>query len=128
MKKALLTRSAGGHVASQLAAAYLGPLQFDVLSAVANSSKPLNAVNIWEEVKANRDSSITSGGIYTVLGRLRGRGLLDEQRETKSSGRGRPKVFYTITKEGRSSLEKERERLKKQLESIGSLTQAVAPS
>ena len=79
----------------------LGELEQLILFAVLNLGSDAFGVSIREEIERKTGRVISSGAIYTALGRMENRGFVKSRQGKPVGGRpGRPRKFYTMTKDG----------------------------
>jgi PadR family transcriptional regulator PadR len=84
---------------------YLGEFEQVVLFAVLRLEGDASGVGIHDEIKARTGRGVSPGAIYTTLGRLEERGLVDSVVLAASTGRvGRPRKQYTLLPAGAKAL------------------------
>lgn len=85
--------------------AYLGEFEQLVLFSVVQLDGDAYGVAIRENIEARTGRLVSSGAIYTTLGRLEDRGLVTAVKRDGSAGRqGRPRRYYTIEAAGARAL------------------------
>ena len=83
----------------------LGEFEQIVLFSVLQLGKLRRGVAIREEIELRTGRQVSSGAIYTTLGRLEERGLVTSQATEATSGRaGRPRKQYVVGPAGARSL------------------------
>ena len=85
--------------------AYLGEFEQLVLFSVIQLDGDAYGVAIRENIEARTGRVVSSGAIYTTLGRLEDRGFVTSGTMQGSGGRqGRPRRYYTIEATGARAL------------------------
>ena len=84
---------------------HLGEFEQLILFSVLNLDDDACGVSIRDEILARAGRTVSSGAVYTTLGRLEERGLVVSiERDGSSGRRGRPRKYYTLTPKGARSL------------------------
>lgn len=84
---------------------YLGEFEQLILFSVVELEGDAYGVAIRENIEARTGRAVSSGAIYTTLGRLEDRGLVRSQTLADREGRaGRPRRYYSIEPAGARSL------------------------
>lgn len=85
--------------------AYLGEFEQLILFAVLQLNDEAYGVAIRETIEAQTGRTVSSGAIYTALGRLEDRGLVRSRPGAPTPGRaGRPRKYYRLRPEGAQAL------------------------
>ena len=88
------------------AVAYLGEFEQLILFAVLQLADDAYGVSIREAIETQTGRTVSSGAIYTALGRLEDRGLVRSRAGRPTPGRaGRPRKYYSLRPEGARALE-----------------------
>lgn len=83
----------------------LGEFEQLVLFAVLRLNDDASGVSIRDEIEARTGRDVSPGSIYTTLGRLEERGLVQSVVVTPASARiGRPRKHYTLRPAGAKAL------------------------
>jgi len=83
----------------------MGDLEQLILFAVLQLGDDACGVTIREELEQRAGRVVSSGAIYTTLGRLEQRGLVSSRVEEPEPGRtGRPRRFYVLEPVGARAL------------------------
>lgn len=84
---------------------YLGEFEQLILFSVVQLEGEAFGVAIRENIEARTGRAVSSGAIYTTLGRLQDRGMVrSETRGLQSGKAGRPRRYYTIEPTGARAL------------------------
>ncbi len=84
---------------------YLGEFEQLILFSVVQLGDDAYGVAIRETIEERTGKLVSSGAIYTALGRLADRGLVTSKLEEPSPGRtGRPRKYYTLEPAGAREL------------------------
>lgn len=84
---------------------YLGEFEQLILFSVVELEGDAYGVAIRENIETRTGRAVSSGAIYTTLGRLEDRGLVrSETRESEAGRVGRPRRYYAIEPAGAQSL------------------------
>ncbi len=84
---------------------YLGEFEQLILFSVLQLGDEAYGVAIRETIEERTGRSVSSGAIYTALGRLEVRGLVTSHTESPQEGRtGRPRKYYALRREGARAL------------------------
>lgn len=84
---------------------YLGEFEQLILFSVLHLGDEAYGVAIRETIEERTGRVVSSGAIYTALGRLEDRGMVTSTVEEDTDGRpGRPRKFYTLHPAGASAL------------------------
>jgi DNA-binding PadR family transcriptional regulator len=84
---------------------YLGEFEQLILFSVVQLEGDAYGVAIRENIEARTGRTISSGAIYTTLGRLEDRGLVRSETRGGPAGKaGRPRRYYVIEPVGARSL------------------------
>ena len=81
----------------------LGNFEQLVLFAVLRLGDDAYGDTIRETLEANTGRAVSSGAIYTALGRMEDRGLVTSK-VGEAEGRGRPRKYYALEKAGARAL------------------------
>lgn len=85
--------------------AYLGEFEQLILFALLRLGEEAYGVTVRKEIEQRTGRSVSSGAIYTALGRLEGRGYVSSRvGESTSSRGGRRRKYYVVEKEGARAL------------------------
>ena len=82
---------------------YLGEFEQLILFSVLLLEEDAYGVAIRETIEARTGRAVSSGAIYTALGRLEERGLVSSQ-VAEAEGPGRPRKYYALEKAGARAL------------------------
>jgi PadR family transcriptional regulator, regulatory protein PadR len=82
---------------------YLGEFEQLILFSVLLLEEDAYGVAIRETIEARTGRVVSSGAIYTALGRLEERGLV-RSRVGEAEGPGRPRKYYALEKAGARTL------------------------
>ena len=84
---------------------YLGEFEQLILFSVLQLGEGAYGVAIREIIEERTGRVVSSGAIYTALGRLESRGLVTSRLGTPTPGRaGRPRKYYTLQPSGARAL------------------------
>ncbi|MGD8281694.1 MAG: PadR family transcriptional regulator [Gemmatimonadota bacterium] len=83
---------------------YLGEFEQLILYSVILLEDDAYGVAIREAIEKRTGRVVSSGAIYTALGRLEERGLVRSSVGESGSGPGRPRKYYRIRPEGARAL------------------------
>ena len=84
---------------------YLGEFEQLILFSVLQLGDEAYGVAIRETIEERTGRRVSSGAIYTTLGRLEDRGLVTSHTESPQEGRtGRPRKYYALKREGAQAL------------------------
>lgn len=84
---------------------YLGEFEKLILFSVVQLEDDAYGVAIRENIEARTGRVVSSGAIYTTLGRLEDRGLVRSETRGGQAGKaGRPRRYYAIESAGARSL------------------------
>jgi DNA-binding PadR family transcriptional regulator len=84
---------------------YLGEFEQLILFSVVQLEGDAYGVAIRENIEARTGRTVSSGAIYTTLGRLEDRGLVRSETRGGPAGKaGRPRRYYAIEPVGARSL------------------------
>jgi DNA-binding PadR family transcriptional regulator len=84
---------------------YLGEFEQLVLFAVLGLDDEASGIAIHDEIEARTERAVSPGAIYTTLGRLEERGLVNSVVVGAVPGRvGRPRKHYTLRPAGARAL------------------------
>jgi len=84
---------------------YLGEFEQLILFSVLQLGDGAFGVSIREEIEERTGREVSSGAIYTTLGRLQERGLVASRVGEPTPGRaGRPRKYYTLESAGAKAL------------------------
>jgi DNA-binding PadR family transcriptional regulator len=100
----------------------LGEFEVLVLTAVIAAGQDAYGVTIHEGVEelVSSKRNVSAGAIYTTLGRLEEKGLVESWFGDATQQRGgRPKKFYKVTASGASDLKTALEPMKRALQVVG---------
>jgi DNA-binding PadR family transcriptional regulator len=85
---------------------YLGEFEQLILFSVLELGDDAYGVAIREMIEERTDKAVSSGAIYTALGRLNGRGFVSVRVDAPSDRRvGRPRKYYKIEPSGARALQ-----------------------
>ncbi len=85
--------------------AYLGEFEQLILFSVLQLGEGAFGVAIRETIEERTDRTVSSGAIYTALGRLEDRGLVSSWVGEPTTGRaGRPRKYYSLEPAGARAL------------------------
>ncbi|MBW3553377.1 MAG: PadR family transcriptional regulator [Gemmatimonadetes bacterium] len=84
--------------------AYLGEFEQLVLFSVLHLGVAAYGVAIRELIEERTGRAVSSGAIYTTLGRLEERGLVTARVGEPTPGPGRPRKFYALEPAGARAL------------------------
>jgi DNA-binding PadR family transcriptional regulator len=82
---------------------YLGEFEQLILFSVLQLGDDACGVTIRESIEERTGRVVSSGAIYTTLGRLEGRGLV-RSRVAEPDGPGRPRKYYELETSGARAL------------------------
>ena len=84
---------------------HLGEFEQVVLFSVLHLRDDACGVSIRDEILGRTGRTVSSGAIYTTLGRMEERGQVASIEQGPTSGlRGRPRKYYTLTSKGARAL------------------------
>jgi DNA-binding PadR family transcriptional regulator len=83
---------------------YLGEFEQLILYAVVVLDDTAYGVAIRETIEDRTGRVVSSGAIYTALGRLEERRLVRSWTGTSGSGPGRPRKYYALLPDGAAAL------------------------
>lgn len=83
---------------------YLGEFEQLILFSVLHLEDEAYGVTIRESIEERTGRAVSSGAIYTALGRLEERGLVTSDEGPTTPGPGRPRKYYALTSEGARAL------------------------
>jgi DNA-binding PadR family transcriptional regulator len=84
---------------------YLGEFEQLILFSVLQLGDDAFGVSIRENIEERTGRTVSSGAIYTALGRMEERGLVSSRVGEPVEGRaGRPRKYYTLRAEGARAL------------------------
>ncbi len=84
---------------------YLGEFEQLILFSVLDLGDDAYGVSIRENIEERTGREVSSGAIYTALGRLQGRGFVSSRVGEPTEGRvGRPRKFYRVEPAGARAL------------------------
>ena len=84
---------------------YLGEFEQLILFSVLNLRDGAYGLAIREDIEARTGKVVSSGAIYTALGRLEERGFVSSRSAAVSAGRaGRPRKYYALEPAGARAL------------------------
>lgn len=83
---------------------YLGEFEQLILFSVVLLGDEAYGVAIRESIEERTGKVISSGAIYTALGRLEERGMVTSRPGASGSGPGRPRKYYALEPAGARSL------------------------
>ena len=85
---------------------YLGEFEQLILFSVLELGDRAYGVTIRETIEERTGKVVSSGAIYTALGRLEERGFVSATVEESTEGRvGRPRKYYTLESAGARALQ-----------------------
>lgn len=84
--------------------AYLGEFEQLVLFSLLHLGDDAYGVAIRESIEERTGRTVSSGAIYTTLGRLEDRGLVSSREEKPGDGPGRPRKYYDLEPAGARAL------------------------
>jgi DNA-binding PadR family transcriptional regulator len=84
--------------------AYLGELEQLILYSVLKLGADAYGVTIREAIEERTGRAVSSGAIYTTLGRLEERRLVSGRVGEPTPGPGRPRKYYTLAPAGARAL------------------------
>ena len=92
--------------------AYLGEFEQHILFSLLRLGKDAYGVAIREDIEQATGRAVSSGAIYTTLGRLEERGLVTSREVDAAPGRvGRPRKYYRLESSGARALKDSYDRL-----------------
>lgn len=84
---------------------YLGEFEQLILFSIVDLEGDAYGVSIRESIEERTGRVVSSGAIYTTLGRLEDRGMVRSETRPDQAGKvGRPRRYYTIEPAGARSL------------------------
>lgn len=84
--------------------AYLGEFEQLILFALLDLGKDAYGITIRESIEERTGRTVSSGAIYTTLGRLQEKGLVSSREEKPTEGPGRPRKYYDLEPDGARAL------------------------
>lgn len=84
--------------------AYLGEFEQLVLFSVLHLGEDAYGLAIRESIEERTGRTVSSGAIYTTLGRLEDRELVTSRVEKPGDGPGRPRKYYDLEPAGAQAL------------------------
>ena len=84
--------------------AYLGEFEQLILFSLLHLGEDAYGVAIREAIEERTGRAVSSGAIYTTLGRLEERGLVRSRTGASTPGPGRPRKYYVIEPAGARAL------------------------
>lgn len=84
--------------------AYLGEFEQLILFALLDLGKDAYGVAIRESIEERTGRTVSSGAIYTTLGRLEERDMVSSRLDKESEGPGRPRKYYDLDPAGARAL------------------------
>ncbi len=83
---------------------YLGAFEQLILFSVLQLGDAAYGVSIRENIEERARRTVSIGAIYTTLARLEQRGLVRSRTEKLRGRTGRPRKYYTLSREGARAL------------------------
>jgi PadR family transcriptional regulator len=83
---------------------YLGEFEQLILFSVLQLADDAYGVAIRETIEQRTGKIVSSGAIYTALGRLEDRGMVASRTERPQGRSGRPRKFYALRRDGARAL------------------------
>lgn len=83
---------------------YLGEFEQLILFSLLHLDDDAYGVAIRESIEKRTGRAVSSGAIYTALGRLEERGLVKADAGPQTPGPGRPRKYYALTATGARAL------------------------
>ena len=83
---------------------YLGEFEQLILFSVLHLEEDAYGVAIRESIEERTGRTVSSGAIYTTLGRLEERGLVTSRVGEPADGPGRPRKYYALEPAGARAL------------------------
>lgn len=83
---------------------YLGEFEQLILFSLLLLGDDAYGVAIRESIEARTGRAVSSGAIYTTLGRLEERGLVSSRLDKPTVGPGRPRKYYDLEPAGARAL------------------------
>jgi DNA-binding PadR family transcriptional regulator len=95
----------------------LTPATLHVLISLAEGDRHGYGIKLDVEERTRGELSLGPGTLYEAIHRMEGLGFIEvsprpKSKRTEGSGRGRPRKYYRLTREGRRQLEDELVRLR----------------
>ena len=88
----------------------LAEFELTVLLAVVHCGDRAYAVSVQDEIERRSGRTASSGAVYVTLDRLERKGLLRSRLGEATAERGgRPKRYYTLSRQGLAAVKTERE-------------------
>ena len=84
--------------------AHLGSFEQLILFSVLQLGNEASGVSIRENIEDRTGRTVSTGAIYTTLGRLEERGLVRSRTEKPRGRAGRPRKLYRLSREGARDL------------------------
>jgi DNA-binding PadR family transcriptional regulator len=84
--------------------AYLGEFEQLILFSLLHLGDDAYGVAIRESIEERTGRTVSSGAIYTALGRLEERGMVASREEKPTDGPGRPRKYYDLEPSGARAL------------------------
>ena len=83
---------------------YLGEFEQLILFSVLHLGDDAYGLRIRDAIEERTGRSVSSGAIYTALGRLEERGMVASRVEKPTDGPGRPRKYYDLEPRGARAL------------------------
>ena len=83
---------------------YLGEFEQLILFSLLHLGSDAYGVSIRESIEERTGREVSSGAIYTTLGRLEERGLVTSRVAKPGEGPGRPRKYYRLEASGARAL------------------------
>lgn len=83
---------------------YLGSFEQLILFSVLQLRDEAYGVSIRETIEERTGQEVSIGAIYTTLGRLEDRGLVQSRTEKPQGRTGRPRKYYRLSPDGARDL------------------------
>lgn len=90
---------------------YLGEFEQLILFSLLALGEDAYGVAIRESIEERTGRAVSSGAIYTTLGRLEDRGLVSSSVGDPTPGPGRPRKYYALEPQGAVALRDAYERM-----------------
>ena len=90
----------------------LTPASLHVLLSLADGKRHGYGIKLDVEERTNGALRLGAGTLYEAIHRIERNGWIEEAGSTEKGGRGKPRKYYRLTKQGRSRLKEELERLR----------------
>ena len=99
---------------------FLAEFELYVMLAVVRLEDDAYGAEISRAIEARTGRPVSIGALYATLGRLEDKGLLQARvSEPEPVRGGRARKYYSLTREGRSTLEHSSEMMLKMMEGLG---------